>query len=103
MGKKEDFCRKILIVFLEQATQKLEEISKHLDSRNFEKVQFIAHSLKGISYNVSANALGKTAEKIEQSIKNRQIENLDHFFHMLHEEYGKFNDAVSIILKNEKK
>jgi HPt (histidine-containing phosphotransfer) domain-containing protein len=65
MGKQ-DFLERILEKFKDKALKDLQELGSHVRAADAQKIAFAAHSLKGAAANVSADAVRKAADELEQ-------------------------------------
>lgn len=102
MGNNRELCLELLEIYLQQAPPKLREISRALDMRDFEKVSFVAHSLKGISYNLGADTVGKIADDMNSVIKENRFDALSELLLELETEFERLSDAARHILNLER-
>ncbi len=99
MGGKKGFCIDLIGIFQKQVTTKLDELSLHIGKGDFEQVGFVAHSLKGISLNVSAGSLGKRAEELELCARTANPSGVGALFQRLQKEFSDFQARVAPIMK----
>lgn len=70
VGSKEDRLKKLIELFLRDLPEKRESLINQLKEGDFERAREIAHAIKGMAGNLSANKLMATAAEIEHSCKN---------------------------------
>ncbi len=70
VGSKEERLKKLIELFLRDLPEKRESLISQLKDGDFERAREIAHSIKGMAGNLSANKLMATAAEIEHSCKN---------------------------------
>lgn len=101
MGNNRELCLELLEIYLQQVPPKLREISRALDIRDYEKFGFVAHSLKGISYNLGAETVGKIADDMNSEIKQNRFDALSDLLAELKTEFERFSDAARHILNQK--
>ena len=63
-------------LYVDESKEILMEIQKAADARQADALRSAAHSLKGASLNMSALALAKTCETIEQSARENNLNDM---------------------------
>jgi HPt (histidine-containing phosphotransfer) domain-containing protein len=69
----EDLAKEIIESFFEVLPQNIEKLNLALDECDFEKVNFIAHSLKNDSANVGGVQLHSLCEQLEKKCKESDL------------------------------
>ena len=72
----EELLTTLLDSFKNSFKKSVEELREGIDSKDFEKIKFAAHSIKGSAYNIRLNKIGELAEKMEKLAKESKIDNL---------------------------
>jgi len=68
------------------------------DSKNFQQIFESAHTLKGVSGNLSGTALHHTASKLENAAKNHNKKEVNTLYVKLNDDYKKLFDTFEIFL-----
>lgn len=89
-----DSIKECIDIYLKSTEEKLILIKEAIESKNFEKIKFNAHSLKGVSYNISAKDMGDIAKNIEQLAKNCDIESIKKYYSILKENFLKLKKIL---------
>ena len=84
-----ELLEKILNKFEANATKYLEDIEKSVEAADAEQVGRMAHSLKGVAANLSAEALRKVAFEIEQIAKLGDLANVGQCLEKLRNEINR--------------
>ena len=71
-----DFVKKMIDLFLEEAPERLSAARIGEQTGDHAAIAAAAHSLKSSSHNFGAVSLGLIAQRIEMSVRNRDIANL---------------------------
>ncbi len=67
----------LLDLFTDDFKEKRTALSEYIQSKDFENIRGIGHSLKGASGNISAKALREVLLQIEEKGKNEAVEGLE--------------------------
>lgn len=88
---KKELAEKILKKYLIDLKENIEKLEESINKNDKEKIRFYAHTIKGSSKNVSANKMGKLAEKIEYEYSGyKDFEEIKKEYYLLKEEIGNF-------------
>lgn len=83
IGRDWDLGRQIILDYIEQTESLIKDAKKYIKETNFQQLDMIAHTLKGSSATISANKLFKIGEKLNKSVKNKDLKeatiNLEYF------------------------
>ncbi|MDM8535220.1 response regulator [Desulfobacterales bacterium HSG17] len=88
----ESLAKEIFTEFLNETPQRIEKISRALETRDFMTANREAHTLKGSSANVGAVVLQDTAYKIEESAKTEDYQKTGFFVPMLEKQFKILSD-----------
>lgn len=78
LARNERVYKKVLCNFLSDTNFK--ELEKSIESKDYEKIMFFAHSLKGISGNLGMEPLFRKLDKLVKKIHNNDFGNIDNLF-----------------------
>jgi PAS domain S-box-containing protein len=78
------------------------ELKKEYNTKNFENLSKLIHTLKGVSGNISANKLNAICKEIENIIKEKSFSNLKETFEEFLEIYEKTYKEIELYLEKEK-
>jgi signal transduction histidine kinase/DNA-binding response OmpR family regulator/HPt (histidine-containing phosphotransfer) domain-containing protein len=84
-GGNKKLYRNLLIKFHRDNQNIPEQIQEALDKKDHELAQRLAHTVKGVSGNISATEIQKAAETIEMKIKNEQLKGISDSISILKE------------------
>ena len=98
MGEKE-IAIEVLLVYKNKVEKQLEKMEQAIVNKNINIIKFEAHSIKGGSYNVTAQKVGDIASKMESDCKNNDISNIESYFKELKEEFKRFVEAIDYLFK----
>ncbi len=76
IGKDWDLGNQIILDYIEQTSKFLVSGKKFLETKNFEELHRIAHTLKGSSAAISANKLANISAKMNQAAKDKNSDAL---------------------------
>jgi HPt (histidine-containing phosphotransfer) domain-containing protein len=85
----------ILHEYLIQYNKKISEIEQALGNKDFEKIAFSAHSLKGMIGNFTTEKPYQYAYEVETKAKENDISSTKKTFSLLKEELATFDREVS--------
>ncbi len=102
LDNDKDLFQEILIAYIEESNNYIQETENAISAENYEKIEINAHSLKGSSLNLSANQFADVANKIEIAGKEKNIEVAKSTLPNLIEEFEKVKVAISAdeLMKN---
>lgn len=89
LNNNSELYKKIVQVFFEETSQKIEELQLHVDLKDFEKITSISHSIKGAAGNITASVLQECAKNLEFAGKEGDSTNVKTLFDQLTEEFKK--------------
>ena len=72
-----DFEKDLLSSYLEDITEKFEQISNAVEEKNTDTIINLAHTIKGASYSVGAQRIGDEAFGIEVSGKSNDLQSIE--------------------------
>ncbi|NOQ36908.1 MAG: transporter substrate-binding domain-containing protein, partial [Methylococcaceae bacterium] len=84
--------RKLLLMFAEKYVNNSLEIHDFIHSGNYEEARKIAHNIKGVSANLSANNLAQAAAAIEKACSNNELANIEQLM-------ADFDEALNLALQ----
>ncbi len=93
MGEIE-IIKECINIFIESVEEKLTLISDAIETKDFEKIRFNAHSIKGASYNMSVKELGDIALNLEKACKEYDIESIKNYYLSLKENFLKVKEIL---------
>ena len=67
-------------IFLEDAPQRMDEISRGLATGDLKLLERAAHTLKSSSANIGAVGLSKICKQMEESARNQSLDGVKHLF-----------------------
>ncbi len=88
---------KMLFAFKSSQPQELEKLQKALDDEDFETARLKAHSLAGISGNLSARTLATSARAVEKAARKREARELQHLLLKLETEFRRVIQGISTL------
>ncbi|MDR1535480.1 MAG: response regulator [Planctomycetota bacterium] len=75
-GGDSEFYRRVARSFLDETPGILNRL-RHPTADNLDDCALAAHSLKGIGFNIGAEAIGKAAAEVEEAVRNRDLPALE--------------------------
>jgi len=93
MGEKE-IVIEVIGVFIEKVKSQIDIIENSIKIKDYEKIKFESHSIKGGAYNLTINQLGKSAENIEAASKIMDLDCIKANFEKLKSDFQVFLDIV---------
>jgi len=94
MGRKEKLVKNMIDNCIEDLTEEKEKLKEAFDLKDYEKIKFFSHSIKGAAANISANRLKKAAGEIERAVKTGEASKIKGFIDKLDEEFGELKRVV---------
>lgn len=94
VGGDESFLRELIDIYIEDFMEKYVLLEQAVAEGDFNNIKEIGHSLKGASGNLSLTGLHETADGIESSGKENNIEQARLLFTRLKEEFIKLKDFL---------
>ena len=88
------FYSSLLETFLQSARTDIDEIQRTLENGEFEKLRDKAHSLKGSSRNIGADAIGETCQKLEALANAKTTQGADELLEELANEFTRVEQAI---------
>lgn len=95
----EDRIRKYLYIFLRDKT--FTNLCTEIDCNNTQKAFIYAHTLKGLSQNLSLSSLYAYSELITQALRNNNIKKAVSLLPRLSEEYTRVMVGIKTLQKTE--
>ena len=100
MNNKE-FLKSILKDFCQNISLKLESMEKAVSKSDKASIKNMAHSLKGSSSSLGAEAISEISLKIEMMGNNEDIDQIDSLVKQLEQEFFRFKDQMESIEWND--
>ena len=97
-GDNDEFLREIAGIFLEDTPLRIAELDQSLGAGDTTKFTRAAHSIKGSSANLGANAVRAVAEKLEHQSRTAGLAGLDGFIGELKSEFTRAQTELSKLL-----
>jgi CheY-like chemotaxis protein len=99
VGGDESLLGELVSHYLENIPYLMGRIQKSIQSQNHEELKFYAHSLKGMSLNLSADSVAEAALKLEQmgSDHNRELKDADTAYQNLEQEIERLKKAAVLL------
>jgi HPt (histidine-containing phosphotransfer) domain-containing protein len=97
-GDNDEFLREIVGIFLEDAPLRLRELNEALGANDTGKFTRAAHSIKGASSNIGANALRLVAEELEHRSKNEHLPSLAPLVESVQREFDRTKAELATLL-----
>jgi HPt (histidine-containing phosphotransfer) domain-containing protein len=88
-GDDDAFLREIVGIFLEDTPQRIAELDESLTEGDVTRYARAAHSIKGSSANLGAEALRAAAEKLEHHARTHGIAGATALQQQVREEFGR--------------
>jgi HPt (histidine-containing phosphotransfer) domain-containing protein len=95
LGGDEELCNEILSVFFKDVPTQLEELKQALDDHDVELVERKAHTIKGSSANIGAQALSHAALEMETAGKERELDEVCSLVIKFESEFEKLRMVLS--------
>jgi len=84
----------IIVKFLDDLPEQLDAMRRHLEERNAIGAERQAHTIKGVSAAIGAEALQGLASALEQTLKAEQLASAATMFLDLQDEVGRLKRAI---------
>ena len=91
------FVAGLFDTFIRDAKKRMERLSVSLAAKDAEKVYYEAHSLRGGSLSIGANALASFLQTIEDSASEGKLGGLDMLFENVKFEFGKVEHSLLVL------
>ncbi len=85
----------LITTYLADSEKKIREIKTAFESKNFESLKVISHSLKGSSLNLGVIKLADTASQLEIQASVAPIENIQGLINLLEIEFDHAKKAIA--------
>lgn len=82
-----NLVRELIDMFFEDTPKMLAQIREGITTKDTDKVELAAHSLKGNSRTMGANFMGELCAKLELKAKNHSLEDPEKYFEELEQEF----------------
>ena len=92
-----DLLKEIVQLFIQGAEEKVPAIKQGVEEKDFEKVVYNAHSLKGGAGSIAAFGFRALCENIEKAGRNRDMEKIAESFDLLQAEFERLKKERSTI------
>jgi HPt (histidine-containing phosphotransfer) domain-containing protein len=94
IGGRRDFCLELLDLYLQQTLPKMAALEVAVKAENSEEVRRIAHSLKGVSLNLSAMKIAHVADSLERLAAAGELPGIKLMADELILEFGHLQEAI---------
>jgi CheY-like chemotaxis protein len=91
VGGNKKLYRDLLVKYSKDNQTVTQQIQEALNKKNMELAQRLAHTVKGVSGNIGAGEVQKTAEVVELSIKSQKLDQIS-------EEINTLNEKIKVSL-----
>jgi HPt (histidine-containing phosphotransfer) domain-containing protein len=95
LGRQEEFARKLVSIFLDEAPRLIQNLKESLNTGDPFSMTKSAHALKGASANAGAIALSETARVIEKIVHEGRIDEIHDYTGILDEAFAAFKSAAA--------
>lgn len=92
-----DLLKELLDIFSTDFVQKREDLGKAVETKDFETIRSIAHSLKGASGNISAKPLREVCVTLETKGKESDGEGLAELLTELDKQYAALQERIKTL------
>lgn len=90
-----DLIEKMMTVFLDTTTERIELLDKALESAASEDIRSLAHLLKGAAGNMGAKSINEAALKLEMAARQGDLTVFEQLLEDIKKEFKRFKDFVS--------
>jgi CheY-like chemotaxis protein/signal transduction histidine kinase len=87
IGHDQEIFKSTVRFFKTHVADLLEQIKNAVDNKNAEEIRTIAHTLKGVTANMSAKEMSETSLRLENAGKNNQIDQASAILNQLNEQF----------------
>jgi CheY-like chemotaxis protein len=96
IGGDEAFLQELIDIFIEDFIGKYNNLKQAIDQNDFQAIKVIGHSLRGSSGNLSLTELLATTTDLEQSGKEKNIEQAKFLFIQLNKEFERLKNYLPL-------
>jgi HPt (histidine-containing phosphotransfer) domain-containing protein len=93
--------QEIAKVYVEEAPLLMNQLTQAVQDRDPKKIEYYAHSLKGVVSNFSAEKAFNTALRMEQKGNQHQLEGIEQDLQQMDEELNRLTSVVQDILDGQ--
>lgn len=97
---REDRAKILIGMYFDDTPQQIEELSIHMEAKDFASVSKMAHAIKGVAANLGAEQCQKSAQDIETFAVSTNTEELKGMFEVLVKDIDAFNIKLKEYLSN---
>jgi HPt (histidine-containing phosphotransfer) domain-containing protein len=97
-GDNDEFVREIAGIFLEDTPLRIAELDQSLAAGDTTKFTRAAHSIKGSSANLGANAVRAVAEKLEHQSRTQGLDSVNPLVTELKSEFSRAEAELSRLI-----
>jgi CheY-like chemotaxis protein len=98
-GGSAELVRELVQIYLEKLPGQIADIRESVEEGDSGKLEFSAHSLKGMSLNLSANIVARKAFELEQMGRNDELEGAEEVFQGLEKDIEILKRALEDLLE----
>ncbi len=95
IGGDKSFLEELLNLYLEDFSEKYEQLQKAIEQKKFDLIHELGHSLRGSSANLSLTFLQETSFHLEVAGRERNVEKAKKALALLEQEFKKLKDFLS--------
>ena len=95
---EKDIVNEILGVYINKVKEQLILLNDYINNCDYPQIQFVSHSIKGSSYNITAEIVGDISLVIEKASKEMNIEIIKNKYGLLTNEFKLLTDEINKVL-----
>ena len=95
IGGDESFLKELLNLYIEDFSEKFEELKEAIDQQNFETIQKLGHTLKGSSANLSLPSLQEAFFEMEKAGREKNIAMAQQTLSLLDSEFQRLKEFLN--------
>lgn len=99
VGNNTNFIKELIQIYLDNLPKLMNQIENGLDKQHLRDIEFGAHALKGMSYNISAQRVADAAKKLENIGRSGNLAEADKQFRILKEEVEILKQEIDNLTK----
>ncbi len=94
IGDDDELIQEILNIYLEDIPEQIKNLEIALSNQDLKAIDYIAHTIKGSSGNISASNMQKIAQKIEKEKSMKNIDKIQDLIDVLKREFEYLQKAI---------
>jgi len=88
--QKQELLKRVIDIFIKSLSERIDIIENEICNENWDKLETMAHSIKGSSWTIGAQQLGDIAYAMEKAASNEDMTLLVHLFQIFKEASKRF-------------